>query len=332
LKLLILGGTQFVGRAIAQEALDRGHRVTLFHRGSTNPDVLPEADRILGDRDGGLEALRGGSWDCVCDVCGYVPRLVRDSVAALGEAAPHYAFVSTISVYADLSRPGADESAPLHAPPDPPTEEITRKSYGPLKAACEPELGRFPGRTLVIRPGLIVGPHDPTDRFTYWPVRIARGGDVAAPGGPGRPVQIVDVRDLAAWTVRRLEDRAEGAYNVTGPAVPLTLGEVLERCRALTGSDARLRWIADEILVAQEVAAFTAMPLWLPANTGHDGVLAVDNRKAIAAGLTFRPLDDTVRDTLAWHASRPADTTLGAGLDAARESALLAAAAGPARR
>jgi 2'-hydroxyisoflavone reductase len=329
--LLILGGTQFVGRAIARTALDRGHRVTLFHRGKTNADLFPEAEHVLGDRDGGLDGLSGRRWDAVCDVCGYVPRVVRQSVEALAGAAPSYAFISTVSVYADLSRPGTDESAALPPPPDPPTEEITPKTYGPLKAACEKEVAAFPGATLIVRPGLIVGPHDSTDRFTYWPVRVARGGEVAAPGAPDRRVQIVDVRDLAEWTVGRLEARAEGVFNATGPAGPLTLGEVLETCRDVAGADARFRWIPDGVLTAHEVKAFREMPLWLPAGQGMDGVLAVDSGRAIAEGLTFRPLADTVRDTLAWHRSRDPEPELTAGVTPEREAELLAAeaAAGP---
>lgn len=326
MKILVLGGTHFVGRAIAREALDRDHAVTLFHRGMTNADLFPEADRILGDRDGGLDALRGRTWDCVCDTCGYLPRVVRASVRALAESVGHYVYISSISAYADLSRPGLDESAPRHASPDPSVEEITPQTYGPLKAACEREVESFPGRTLLVRPGLIVGPHDPTDRFTYWPVRVARGGDVAAPGAPSRPVQFVDARDLARWIVARVEARDEGACHVTGPARPLTFGELLDRCRAVTGSDARFHWIPDDVLTAHEVTPFREMPLWFPAGRGSDGVLAVDFRKAVGAGLAFRPLEETLRDTLAWHESRPPDTKLGAGPDPAREAALLAAA------
>lgn len=326
MKILMLGGTQFVGRAIVEDALARGHEVTLFHRGKTNRDLFPQCERILGDRDGGLEALAGRGWDSVCDVCGYVPRIVRQSVERLADVAKHYVFVSTGVVYSDLTRTGFDESTPVHEPP-PETEEVTRATYGPLKAACEAVVRGFPGASLIVRPGLIVGPHDPTDRFTYWPVRIARGGRVAAPADPARPVQFVDARDLARWTVDRIEAAADGTFHVAGPEATLTFGELLETCRAVAGCEAEIVWIPEEILLEKGVGHFVEMPLWIPATSPMRGLLTMNCAKAVATGLRFRSPAETVRDTLAWHRGRPADSEPGAGLSPERERELLSAAA-----
>ncbi|RMG94172.1 MAG: SDR family oxidoreductase [Chloroflexi bacterium] len=324
MKLLILGGTRFLGRAIVEAALADGHEVTLFNRGRSNPNLFPEVEHLRGDRDGNLEALQGRQWDAVIDTCGYVPRVVGASVALLADVVAHYTFISTISVYAEPFVAGMDESAPVGELLDESVEEITAETYGPLKVLCERVVTQgMNGRSLLVRAGLIVGPHDPTDRFTYWPVRVARGGEVLAPVSPQLPVQFIDVRDIAAWVVRATAVRLTGAYNVTGPETPTSLGEVLETCRDVIGGDAQFTWVEESFLLENGVTPFMELPLWVP--TTSTGLMQVDTSKAMAQGLTFRPLASTIADTLAWHQSRSDDYQLQAGLAAEKEAALLAA-------
>src|SRR5579875_3385469 len=306
MKLLILGGTVFVGRHLVDAALARGHEVTLFNRGQHNADLYSDVEKLHGDRDGGLAPLQGRRWDAVVDTCGYVPRVVRASAALLAPQVEHYTFISSISVYPDTSPPGTDEKAAVGALEDEATEEVTGETYGPLKALCERAAEEaMPGRVLVVRPGLIAGPYDPTDRFTYWPRRVAQGGEVLAPGSPGSPVQFIDARDLAAWTLRMVEDRRTGVYNATGPDSALTMGELLATCRDASESNARFTWVDESFLLRQGVAPWTEIPLWIPEEMNMQGLSAVDVRKARSAGLTFRPLVETVRDTLAWDRTRP---------------------------
>lgn len=323
MRILIFGGTNFLGRHTAAAALERGHEVTLFHRGQTNPGLFPDAEEILGDREHDLALLAGREWDAVIDVPGYVPRIVRASAQALAGHVKHYAFISTISVYDSIPEPGMDESAPVGQLPEP--SEDVQKYYGQLKALCEDEVrAAFPDAALVIRPGLIVGPFDPTDRFSYWPIRIARGGEVLAPGDPDRQVQVIDARDLANWTVECVERGTTGTFNATGPATRLTMREMLEACREGTASDATFTWVDESFLEAEGVGPWMEVPLWLPASdTDTRGMLAVSIDRAVHAGLTFRPLAETARDTLAWHRSRPAGTQLKAGLQPEREHELL---------
>ncbi|MCP5098453.1 MAG: NAD-dependent epimerase/dehydratase family protein, partial [Chloroflexi bacterium] len=308
MKLLIIGGTRFLGRAIVDTALASGHELTLFNRGQSNADLYPEVETVTGDRDGGLDVLKGRKWDAVIDTCGYVPRLVRDSASLLADAVDHYTFVSTISVYSELNRIGMDESAPLGTIEDETVEEITGETYGPLKVLCEKAITGMMGngRSLHVRSGLIVGPHDMSDRFTYWPYRIDKGGDVLAPGNPDAPVQFIDVRDIAAWTVRATEQKLSGAYNVTGPDYTLTMKQILDTCEQVAGNNAQLTWVNDEFLQEHEVGGYVEMPLWVPAKE-YAGFSTVNCNKAFDAGLTFRPLVEPVRDTLEWLATRPAD-------------------------
>lgn len=322
MKILILGGTVFLGRHIVEGALHRGHELTLFNRGQHNPQLFPDVPRIHGDRDGGLEPLAGKQWQAVIDTCGYLPRVVRASAEFLAVSVEHYTFISTISVYAEPLLPGTDESAAVGKLKNKHDEEITGKTYGPLKALCEQAvLKTYPRRGLVIRPGLIVGPHDPSDRFTYWPVRVARGGEVLAPGKPERQSQFIDVRDLADWTLDMVERRASGTYNATGPADPLTLGSLLEICRQVSGSDARFTWVSDEFLLQHKVAPYTELPLWMPEAEAAWEMVSI--QKALAAGSKFRPLEQTVRDTLEWDRTRPADVPRRNGLTPQREAELL---------
>jgi 2'-hydroxyisoflavone reductase len=305
MRLLVLGGTKFLGRHVVDAALAAGHDVTTFTRGQTNPDLFPEAERLHGDRDGGLGALEGGRWDGVVDTSGYVPRVVRQSAELLRDAVDRYVFVSSISVYADFSGP-ISESTPVAELDDPATEEVM-EHYGALKAACERAVEEVYGdRSARVRAGLIVGPHDPTDRFTYWPRRIAAGGDVLAPGEPDAPVQLVDARDLARFLVQLALAGPGGVFNATGPAEPVTFAELLERTRAATGSDARLVWTDSQRVLDAGVQPWTELPLWLP-DPDYAGMARADISRSVEAGLGFRPLEETVVDTLAWDRTVPGE-------------------------
>jgi 2'-hydroxyisoflavone reductase len=329
-KLLVLGGTKFLGRAAAQAALERGHEVTLFNRGQTNPDLFPEAEKLRGDRDGDLSALEGRSWDTVIDPSGFVPRVVRASVELLAGTVGHYVFVSSLSVYAEPLTPGFDESAPTVVLSDPTVEDWMtmgeENTYGGLKALSEDVVSEvFPGSHTNVRAGLIVGPHDASGRFTYWPVRVATGGEVLAPAPPERSVQFIDVRDLAGWMVIAAEERITGTFNATGE--PLGLETVLETARDVSGSDARFEWVDEALLLEREVGPWMELPLWIPGEE-NEAFHRADTSRARAAGLRTRPLADTVRDTLAWaRASGAGIVTTGAmgdaGLQPEREAELL---------
>jgi 2'-hydroxyisoflavone reductase len=298
MKLLILGGTKFLGRHAVDAALAAGHDVTIFTRGKTNPELYPEVEHLTGDRDGDLAALEGRTWDGVVDTSGYVPRILRQSAELLRDAVGRYVFVSSISVYADFSKP-LDESAAVAELEDPATEEVM-EHYGALKAACETVIDEVYGeRGVNVRAGLIVGPYDPTDRFTYWPRRIAAGGDVLGPGDPDAPVQFVDARDLAAWMVKLALEGPGGTFNATGPAEPLTFTDFLDRAVAAIGSDANVVWVEEQKVLDAGIEGWSELPLWLPGDD-YAGMAQADARRAREAGLTFRPLEETVVDTLAW--------------------------------
>jgi 2'-hydroxyisoflavone reductase len=325
MKILILGGTVFLGRALVKVALHNGHQITLFNRGKTNPDLFPQVEKIIGQRDSDLLALQDRRWGAVIDTCGYIPRLVQRSAESLADKVDHYTFISSLSVYADPSQLDVDESAPLGTLDDPATEQVNGDTYGPLKALCEQVAeDAMPGRVLVVRPGLIVGPYDPTDRFTYWIHRTAQGGEVLAPGRPGRTIQFIDVRDLADWIIRSVEIGKTGVYNADRPANLLTMGELLETCKTESGSDASFTWVSEEFLLEKQVGMWMEMPLWVPEmQPEYAGFFAFDCRKAIAEGLTFRPLAETVRATLDWDATQPPDRVLRAGITRERETDLL---------
>jgi 2'-hydroxyisoflavone reductase len=315
--LLLLGGPKFVGRAVIDAALARGDEVTLFNRGTTGADLYPELERIVGDRDGGLEGLLGRQWDAVVDTSGYVPRIVGASANLLAAAVGHYVFVSSVSAYASFADV-VDESSALAELSEPGSEDV-REHYGALKALCEREVERaFSGRSTLVRAGLIVGAHDPTGRFTYWPHRIARGGDVLVPGPAWRQVQFVDVRDLAEWMLRAAEIGLDGPYNATGNS---TMGAVVDAARRVSGAAARAVEVDDAFLTAHGVGEWMELPLWIdPSSEGWQHFMEVDASRASAAGLTFRPLDDTVAATLA-----DAELVDGVGLAPERERELLEA-------
>lgn len=310
-------------------AVDRGHKVTVFQRGQTDPRSVPAGvERLEGDRNGQLDALKGREWDAVIDNPSRLPRWVRDAAQLLKDSAGQYLFISTISVYADHVTPGADESSATATLEDPTVEETDDAAYGGLKALAEKEAEKaFPGRTTIVRPGLIVGPGDPTDRFTYWPARIARGGEVLAPGNPSDPVQFIDVRDLAEWTIRLVEQRVFDTFNAVGPAHPLTMAEMLYGIKAVTTAGAHFTWVPASFLEAQSVAPWSDMPVWLPPQGPYLGFASRNIAKALAAGLTFRTLADTAKATLDWHEARDAErkSKLSAGLAEEREAAVLAA-------
>ena len=319
MRFLVLGGTKFLGRAAVEIALARGHEVTLFNRGETNPDLFPEAERLRGDRTGDLVELRGRKWDAVLDPSGYVPAVVRASAEALADTVDHCLYVSSISAYASLARPN-DEDSPLAELGELPDDRLLEdySNYGALKVLCERAVAKaFAERHAIVRPGLIVGAHDPTGRFTYWPRRVARGGEVLAPAPPERVVQFVDVRDLGSWLVDLLERGATGAYNATHPG--RAWGEMLDTCREVTGSDATFTWVPDSFLVERGVGEWMELPLWVQ-DADTAGIHQADVSRALAAGLTFRPLEDTIRNTL--ELAQPNDE---AGLGSAREAELLAA-------
>jgi 2'-hydroxyisoflavone reductase len=329
MRLLVLGGTKFLGRGIVDAALAGGHEVTLFNRGQTNPGLYPDVESLQGDRHVDLSVLAGREWDAVIDPSGYFPRDLRASTELLRGAVGHYVFVSSISVYAFPLPGGYDESAPL-SPVVEDADEVTGENYGGLKVGCENVVREvFPGAHANVRAGLIVGPHDPTGRFTYWPVRVARGGEVLAPGDPDRAIQVVDVRDLGAWLVHVAEQRVVGDFNATGEAT-LTMGTLLEACRAVSGSDAELVWMTDEFLLGEGVGTWMELPLWLDA--GEVSFLQADVTRAHAAGLRPRPIEETVAATLAWAREDGATAALAsgmaigdAGMKPEREAELIAA-------
>jgi 2'-hydroxyisoflavone reductase len=320
MRLLVIGGTQFSGRALSGRALERGHEVTLFHRGSGPDDPWPEAEHIHGDRRSEIGRLQGRRFDAVVDTCGYVPREVRESGALVPDAEV-YAFVSSLSVHVDDVRSHATEDDDVHPLPFLESEDVTDETYGPLKVACEQEVRHaFGDRALVVRPGLIVGPHDPTDRFTYWVRRVALGGEVLAPALRSYPVQWIDARDLAAFILAMCEASSGGTFSaVTSPGAH-TMGDLLETCRTASGSDARLTWVDREFLDEHGVEQWSDLPLWIPDQPGSN---LFDPSRAMAAGLTTRSVAETVADTLAWDRERGQAGPMDAGLALERERELL---------
>jgi 2'-hydroxyisoflavone reductase len=328
-RLLVIGGTHFVGRHAVVEAVGRGHDVTVFHRGESEPgDGFPEVEHLHGDRDGGLAPLEGRRWDAVLDTCGYVPRVVRESLRALAGNAGHYTFVSSLSAYAEDVAPGATEETPSVDPAPQDAEEVTGESYGPMKVTCELAVAEaFPGKASIVRPGFIVGPNDAMDRFAYWVRRADQGGEILAPEPRDMLVQLVDARDLAAFMIDGVERGADGVANVTGPAEPLTMRELLQACVEVARSDATLTWVEEAFLRERGLYepgehGWEQLPYWYPEEAGF---AAFDVSRAIGEGLRFRPLRETIADTLAWDRARDRSEPLSAGVTLARERELLEA-------
>lgn len=328
LKILILGGTGFLGPAIVRYARSHGHDLTLFTRGRTNTDLFPDIEMLVGDRDGNLKALEGRTWDVCIDTSGYVPRIVTDSVRLLADSINQYIFISTVSVFADFTVKGLNESSPVGILEDETQEDITGLTYGPLKALCEQATEReMRGRATIIRPGLIVGPMDRSDRFTYWPVRIAKGGEVLTPEAPDIVTQVIDVDDLAIFIVRCAERNITGTFNATSPAEELVMGEIFEACRKVSGSDATFTYVSEEFMEEHEVAAWSDMPVYVPLGGSDAGHPYIDVTKALRQGLTFRPISETIRNTLNWWStvsSERKEKPLRSGLTSEREQELLA--------
>lgn len=338
LKILVMGGTGFLGPHFVEAARKAGHTLTLFNRGKTNPERFSGEDfrdieQLHGDRKTDMKALEGERrWDAVLDTSAYLPADVTRSTQLLGSRVGQYLLVSTISVYAKTDTPNQDERAPLAQLADPNVTEVTGETYGGLKALCERAAEtQMPGRVTVVRPGLIVGPGDTTDRFTYWPARADRGGEILAPGSAQAPTQFIDVRDLAAFLLRTLEQRSFGIYNADAPAGTLSMGELLTTCQQVAGQmkapNSTLTWVPAAFLEAHKVGPWQDMPVWIPAQGEYAGFGRISSAKAQAAGLRYRPLPDTVRDTLAYWRGLPAERRAKpkAGLSAAREAEVLAA-------
>lgn len=326
--LLLLGGTGFLGPHIVEAALARGHKVTLFNRGKTAPHLFPTVEKLHGDRDGDLKALERGRWDAVVDTSGYVPRIVRASAELLAARVERYLFISTISAYASFATKHMTETAPLKQLADPRSEAVD-KDYGALKAACEATVESvLPGRAVILRPGVITGPLDPTGRFTHWVTRLAEGGEVLAPGDGRTLIQWIDGRDLAEWIVHLIEREAAGTYNAIGPQPAPALRELLATCNAVSGNKATLTWVPADFLEQQQVAPWSELPLWFHPAGEFAGFGTISNERALAAGLRFREPGTTAADTLAWVRALPADAPAklrGSGLTREKEAAVLAA-------
>jgi 2'-hydroxyisoflavone reductase len=322
LRILILGGTGYIGPHMVREALQRGHDVELFNRGRTNNKLFPDLRSYKGDRDNGLDALEGGQWDAVIDNSGYVPRHVEDSARLLASAVSHYLFISSISVYGDMTGP-VDEDTAVGTLDDESIEEVTGETYGPLKALCEQRVTGTLGnaRSTVLRPTYICGPGDRTDRYTYWPVRTDRGGDMLWPGTPDDDIQIIDVRDLARFTIDCVENRTAGTYNTVTPKGAFRMGDLLDDCLAVTAANTKPVWVDTALLNEQKVT----LPIWEDPEGEFAPLLTVDGSRAAAAGLKNRPTRETARDTIAWWRTLPADRTesIRAGLSAEREATLI---------
>lgn len=332
LRVLIFGGTGFIGPHFVEVLRARGHKLTLFNRGKRNPKLFPDVETLLGDRNGPAaavtDALKGRDWDVVIDNSGYTPKQVKVTTDALKGHAQHYIFVSSISVYADLTRPGIDEDYKLATLADPTTEEITDATYGALKALCEKGVEQaFGAHSAIIRPTYIVGPGDSSDRFTYWPVRTSQGGVMLAPGKASDPVQFIDVRDLAEFMRGCVEQRFSGSYNACNPPGSVTMGDLLETSKRVSGADTQFVWAPAEFLQKHKAIETGEITIWSPPVGEFAGANLVSSARAVANGLRFRPLETTVRDTLAWHRKRPTEQQqkLRAGLTPQREAELLKA-------
>ena len=328
LKILVMGGTGFLGPHFVEAARARGHVLTLFNRGKTNPGLFQDIEQLHGDRKLDLSALEGRTWDAVLDTSAYLPGDVTRSATLLAKAVQQYLIVSTVSVYAETDKPDADEDARLIVLPDPTVQQVTAETYGGLKALSEQAAqAAMPGKVTVVRPGLIVGPGDNSDRFTYWPARVARGGEVLAPDSPEAPTQFIDARDLAAFMLHLIETRTFGVFNADAKPGALTMGALVAACQRAADNDSTAEWVPAAFLEQQKVSPWADMPCWIPATGENAGFGRTSVARAEKAGLSWRPLDETVRDTLAWWQGLPAKRRAKpkAGISPEREAAVLAA-------
>lgn len=336
MKILIIGGTRFVGRHLVTAAFALNHEVTLFNRGTSSSTEPVNVETIKGDRRTDLARLKGRRWDAVIDTCGYLPRTVKASAEVLSDSVDSYIFISSVSAYADLSVAGIDEAAPLASLSSAQLDEANAIDssgktsavtygalYGGLKSFCEREVeASISNRVLIIRPGLIVGPEDYTDRFTYWVMRVSRGGEALAPGRPERSLQFIDARDLAEWTVRMIEGKRTGIYNAIALPDRISMKALLEECKLVSQSDTSFTWATEEFLTREKITGWSELPLWLPEAASHlKGLMRINCDKAVAAGLSFRPIRETIKDTLAWRTG--VNEELKAGLDGEKEKELL---------
>ena len=321
MRILLIGGTRFVGRHVVEAALAAGHDVTIFHRGQTGNDLFPDVEHRIGDRNADLSALADGSWDATVDTCAYFPRQVHELADVLGDRGGHYQQVSSVSAYASPASRGYREDAPLADLDDPTVEEVTDETYGGLKVLCERvAVERFGPHSIIVRPTYVVGPDDYTWRFPWWVARIARGGEVLAPGPADAPSQVIDARDMGAWMIGLLERGEAGAFHAVGPSSTFTWGEELEAIASSVAPEGTtLRWVDAAFLLDEQVDD-SALPLW-PGADPDMLMMTADPAAALATGLTIRPLAETVRDTLAW--TRTVEQPEKSGLSAADETALL---------
>ena len=329
--LLIIGGTRFLGRHLAEQALHAGHRLSLLNRGRSGPGLFPEAEHLVADRDADLSVLAGRQWDAVLDTCAYLPRQVRAAADVLAGQVGQYQLVSSISAYAGFPHPGIDEDAPLiQLDNSESATTVSGANYGGLKAACEQAaFDAFGSACLVARPGLIVGPHDPTGRWTWWLQRLLRGGEVLAPGDPDTPVQFIDARDIAAWMLHQAEQAHQGVFNLNGPDSPLTMGSLLQGLHDALSSTAHFTWADEAFVLGHGVQPWSDLPVWLPRANAH--MHEIDCARARATGLVCRPLALTAQDTATWLAGQPLTAPTSGpprpavGLAPEREAALLRA-------
>lgn len=324
MNILILGGTLFLGRYLAEEGIRRNHKLTLFNRGKSNPRLFPDLETIKGDRDGDIAGLKGRKWDLAIDVSGYTPGAVRRTAELLKDNIGRYLFVSTMIVYDDLNKIGLHENDKLATMGDNPDETVTSDSYGPLKGDCERIVKKlYPRNYLNIRPGVIIGPNDNTDRFTYWVERISRGGRVLAPGRPDDPVQVIDVRDLAPWMFDLIEKETTGEYNAVGPEYELTMGALFEECRKVSGAETEFIWIESEFLLERDIQPWKEIPLWRRGGHDFDGFMRIDGSRALTEGLKLRPLKQSISDVLEFARTLDESYQWQAGLDPNKEAELI---------
>ncbi|KGP90123.1 epimerase [Pontibacillus chungwhensis BH030062] len=323
MRILILGGTVFVGRHLTEAALENGHEVTLFNRGRTNQDLFPDVEKLKGDRSDDLEALKDREWDVVIDASGYTPSQATAAAELLKDSVKRYIFISSISAYRDFHEKYVDETYPVGQLEDETTEEVNAQTYGPLKALAEKKLEEvMPGRVLNIRPGIIVGPHDPTDRFTYWVMRFGRGGEVLVPGKQNRPIQWIDARDLSKWIIQMAEQEETGTYNAVGYDEELTMKTFVDAL-IKQNPNAEDQWISDQCLLDNEAKPSSDLPLWIPVSEDHPhGFILASNKKAREKGLTFRKLEETIEDTRKWFEERE-DTDMRVGIEPDKEATIV---------